>query len=73
VKPKAVVKSAPVVQAAPPPHTAPPPGCHSLTNGEKCYEPGEFCRTSDHGVTGVAGDGKTIQCEDNNGWRWEPV
>jgi hypothetical protein len=25
------------------------------------------------GVTGVAGDGKTIICEDNDGWRCEPV
>jgi hypothetical protein len=23
-------------------------------------------------VTGVAGDGETITCEDNDGWRWEP-
>jgi hypothetical protein len=22
---------------------------------------------------GVAGDGEKIVCEDNNGWRWEPV
>jgi hypothetical protein len=28
---------------------------------------------SDHGKTGVAGDGAAIKCEDNNGWRWEPV
>jgi hypothetical protein len=47
--------------------------CHPLTDGGTCYEPGEFCRTSDHGVTGVAGDGKTIVCENNDGWRWEPV
>ncbi len=47
--------------------------CHPLTNNGKCYEPGEFCRNSDHGATGVAGDGKTIVCEFNNGWRWEPV
>lgn len=54
---------------------APPPAqaCTPLTNGGKCYEPGEFCRTSDHGVQGVAGDGETIACQDNNGWRWEPV
>ena len=25
------------------------------------------------GASGVAGDGKKIVCEDNNGWRWEPV
>jgi hypothetical protein len=24
-------------------------------------------------VSGVAGDGEAIKCEDNNGWRWEPV
>jgi hypothetical protein len=64
-------------------HTAPPaqptpthsaaPSCYPLTNGGNCYEPGEFCRKSDHGATGVAGDGKAIKCEDNNGWRWEPV
>jgi hypothetical protein len=24
-------------------------------------------------VTGRAGDGETITCENNNGWRWEPV
>jgi hypothetical protein len=54
---------------APPP---PPAACHPLTNGGNCYEPGEFCRDSDHGVTGLAGDGKVITCEDNDGWRWEP-
>jgi hypothetical protein len=47
--------------------------CHPLTNGGKCYEPGEFCRATDHGVTGLAGDGKTITCANVNGWRWEPV
>jgi cytoskeletal protein RodZ len=69
--------------AAPPPPpprpatTAPPPppkvGCHPLTNAGNCYEPGEFCRKSDHGVSGVAGDGKSITCENNDGWRWEPA
>jgi hypothetical protein len=24
-------------------------------------------------MSGVAGDGEKIMCEDNNGWRWEPV
>lgn len=63
----------------PPPTTAPaaapstPSGCHPLTDGGKCYEPGEYCRDSDHGASGVAGDGKTITCEDNDGWRWEPA
>jgi hypothetical protein len=65
--------------AAPPPApttsaAAPPPAsCYPLTNGGKCYEPGEYCRTSDRGTSGVAGDGEKITCEDNNGWRWEPV
>jgi hypothetical protein len=67
--------------AAPPPPTAaapppPPPtaaACHPLSDEGTCYEPGEFCRDSDHGVVGVAGDGKTIECEDNDGWRWEPI
>jgi hypothetical protein len=47
--------------------------CHPLTNGGNCYEPGEFCRKTDHGATGVAGDGKSIVCQDNDGWRWEPA
>jgi hypothetical protein len=47
--------------------------CYPLTSGGNCYEPGEFCRKGDHGAHGIAGDGKAIVCEDNNGWRWEPV
>jgi hypothetical protein len=60
--------------AVPPP--APPAAaaaCSPLTNGGKCYEPGEFCRAGDHNLSGVAGDGKAITCEDNDGWRWEPA
>lgn len=38
-----------------------------------CYEPGEFCPLADAGMTGVAGDGKAIICENNNGLRWEPT
>jgi hypothetical protein len=49
------------------------PACHPLTNSGTCYEPGEFCRASDHGAHGIAGDGKAIVCENKNGWRWEPV
>jgi hypothetical protein len=61
-----------------PPTTAPAPApqpasCHPLSNEGTCYEPGEFCRQSDQGVTGVAGDGETIICENNNGLRWEPA
>jgi hypothetical protein len=61
----------PPTQAAPPPPA--PAGCTPTTDAGNCYEPGEFCRDDDHGVTGTAGDGKAIRCEDNDGWRWEPV
>ncbi len=50
-----------------------PSGCTPLTNGNNCYEPGEFCRNRDHGATGIAGDGEKIVCTNNNGWRWEPT
>lgn len=74
---------APVAAAAQLPtattHTAPPPsaatspeGCQPLSDENTCYEPGEYCRDADHGESGIAGDGKTITCEDNDGWRWEP-
>ena len=73
--------TAPPHRTTPSPHqtTAPvaapstPSGCHPLSNEGTCYEPGEFCRHTDHGVSGVAGDGKPIVCEDNDGWRWEPA
>jgi hypothetical protein len=48
-------------------------GCQPLSNEGTCYEPGESCSSSDHGLTGVAGDGEQIVCQDNDGWRWEPV
>jgi hypothetical protein len=63
---------APPPTPKPVPKPAPKPGCYPLTNGGNCYEPGEYCRNSDHGAVGVAGDGKSIICADNNGWRWEP-
>jgi len=54
--------------------SAPPsPSCYPLSDGGNCYEPGEYCRHADEGTTGVAGDGERIECEDNNGWRWEPI
>ena len=56
----------------PTPSPTPSQSCTPLTNGGNCYEPGEYCRDSDHGTTGVAGDGKPITCSDNDGWRWEP-
>ena len=69
-----------VASSAPPPGlplstTAPstPSGCYPQSNEGNCYEPGEICRHSDHGASGVAGDGESIVCEDNHGWRWEPA
>jgi hypothetical protein len=64
-----------LLSAQPQPNPTPTPtptGCYPLTSSGNCYEPGEYCPNADHGMTGVAGDGKTIICEDNNGWRWEP-
>jgi hypothetical protein len=43
-----------------------------MTSSGNCYSAGEFCSNADHGVSGVAGNGEAITCEDNNGWRWEP-
>jgi hypothetical protein len=70
-QPTATPSSAP---ASPPASPAPPPAsaCYPLSDEGTCYEPGEFCRDDDHGMTGLAGDGETITCEDNDGWRWEP-
>lgn len=48
-------------------------GCSPVSDSGTCYEPGEFCRDDDHGVSGSAGDGQAITCEDNDGWRWEPA
>lgn len=62
---------APSTSAPAPPATA--TSCYPLSNEGTCYEPGEYCRNDDHGVTGVAGDGEKIICEYNDGWRWEPV
>jgi hypothetical protein len=72
------VLAAPAPPPAPAPvmHSSAPPapaGCHPLSNEGTCYEPGEFCRASDQGVTGVAGDGEAIICENNDGLRWEPA
>jgi hypothetical protein len=68
---------APAPASPPSPAPAPPPAtaasCYPLSDEGTCYEPGEFCRDDDHGMTGVAGDGETITCEDNDGWRWEPA
>jgi cardiolipin synthase A/B len=61
-----------------PPTSAPSPtgptaaGCTPIDDEGGCYEPGEYCRDDDHGMTGRAGDGDAITCEDVNGtWYWE--
>jgi hypothetical protein len=51
----------------------PAAACYPLSSERTCYEPGEFCRDSDHGATGVAGDGEKIICQNSDGWRWEPA
>jgi hypothetical protein len=60
-------------QTTPPPAATTPAGCSPVSDEGTCYEPGEYCRDDDHGVSGVAGDGEAIICEDNDGWRWEPA
>ncbi len=65
----AAAKSKKAAPPPPSPTTAPaaapstPTGCYPLTNGGKCYKPGEYCRNSDHGMSVVAGDGERITCE----------
>jgi len=71
--------SPPPAPPAPPKPPAPQPvhtsakaqSCYPLTNGGKCYSPGEYCRDDDHGASGIDADGDAIKCEDNDGWRWE--
>ena len=54
---------------------ATPTGCTPKTDSGNCYEPGEFCRDRDHGMSGVAGNGEAIKCEDTGStvWHWEPA
>jgi hypothetical protein len=75
LRPRPAPAIAAPAQPAPQPSSAPaqPASCHPLSDEGTCYEPGEFCRESDEGVTGVAGDGQTITCENNDGLRWEPT
>jgi hypothetical protein len=70
--PSTPAQTTPAAAPAPPASTA-PAGCYPLSNEGTCYEPGEYCRDADHGMSGVAGDGEAITCEDNDGWRWEPA
>jgi cardiolipin synthase len=69
----AVPRAKPTPKPNPSPKPVPSPaGCYPTSSSGNCYEPGEYCSTADHGMSGVAGDGETIFCEDSNGWRWEP-
>jgi hypothetical protein len=49
-----------------------PASCYPTAPSGNCYEPGQFCSAEQHGMTGVAGDGKTITCEGAAGatWHW---
>lgn len=60
VAPTPAPKPKPV--STPSPAPTPTQSCYPLTNGGNCYEPGEYCRETDHGVSGVAGDSKAIVC-----------
>jgi hypothetical protein len=73
--PSTAPAAAPSTAPAPAPTQAAttPAGCYPTSDEGTCYEPGEYCREDDHGTSGVAGDGKAITCEDNDGWRWEPA
>ena len=53
--------------------TSSPSSCYPQTKSGNCYEPGEMCRKSDRGSSGISGGGESIKCEDNDGWRWEPA
>jgi hypothetical protein len=63
----------PPTTTPPAPAATPTSACTPLSNEGTCYEPGEYCRATDHGASGTAGDGEAITCADNNGWRWEPA
>ena len=54
------------------PTTAAAVACSPIDDEGGCYEPGEYCRDDDHGMTGRAGNGQVITCEyDNGAWYWE--
>ncbi len=49
-----------------------PASCYPIDDEGGCYEPGEYCRDDDHGMSGRAGDGQVITCEYDDGhWYWE--
>lgn len=60
----------------PAPTTAAPaaPACSPVASSGNCYEPGEICPAKDHGMSGIAGDGKPITCSYYPGsgtWHWK--
>lgn len=62
--------------APPATHSAAPAqaSCYPKTSGGNCYRAGEFCRKSDLGSAGVAGNGERIRCEASGSRnRWEPA
>jgi hypothetical protein len=69
---RAVTTPQAVITAAAPSSTA-SAGCSPKSAAGNCYQPGEFCSKAEHEQSGVAGDGKAIVCESNDGWRWEPA
>jgi cardiolipin synthase A/B len=69
-KPKPTPTPGPTPTPTPGPKPT-PTNCYPKTSSGNCYEPGEYCSNADHGMSGVAGDGATIICENSNGWRWE--
>jgi hypothetical protein len=71
-RPARTKSSTPVARPTSPVTQPPTPSCYPISDEGTCYEPGEYCRYSDEGTSGIAGDGEPITCEDNDGWRWEP-
>jgi hypothetical protein len=56
------------------PMAAPTTSCHPTTAKGHCYQPGEYCRKSDLGKSGLAGDGAKITCKYVDGrYRWARV
>jgi hypothetical protein len=70
---RAVTPPQAVTTAAAPPSTAAASSCSPKSAAGNCYQPGELCSKAEHELSGVAGDGKAIVCENNDGWRWEPA
>ena len=44
--------------------------CRPLSNAGNCYRPGQTCRKTDHGASGIDQDGEPITCQEANNWRW---